>query len=206
MKADHQRFVSPLEITKLFQGLSPGNAKHFTGQSEAVGAAYVGRSIYKQHPSTRKERILMDTEQVQSTEVKITNHMINSMRSTKPWIRLLSVLGFIAVAFGVFMGIFMMAGGSLFPQTGGVYPTFFKGIIQILVSLLYIFPAMYLFKYSSAIGSFLHNRREIDMESALLYQKSFWKFVGIVSLILVIVSIIGIIAAIVIPLVMSYWY
>ncbi|MEF9475800.1 MAG: TIGR03936 family radical SAM-associated protein [Candidatus Mariimomonas ferrooxydans] len=32
------RFASPLEIVKRFQGLSPGNAKHFTGQSEAVGA------------------------------------------------------------------------------------------------------------------------------------------------------------------------
>jgi len=30
-------FASPLEIVKRFQGLSPGNAKHFTGQSEAVG-------------------------------------------------------------------------------------------------------------------------------------------------------------------------
>ncbi len=31
------RFASPPEIAKRFQGLSPGNAKHFTGQSEAAG-------------------------------------------------------------------------------------------------------------------------------------------------------------------------
>ncbi len=32
-----RRFASPLEIAKRFQGLSPGNAKHFTGQTEAAG-------------------------------------------------------------------------------------------------------------------------------------------------------------------------
>jgi len=140
----------------------------------------------------------MDMEQNQSAEAKVTNQMISYLRSTKPWTKFLSVLGFIMVAFSVLIGLLFMIGRNLFPQGA---PTFFVSIMYMLFSLIYLFPSIYLFKYSSSISRFLNTGREIDMEYALSYQKSFWKFVGIVSLIAIIIAVLGIIAAIVIPVV-----
>jgi len=142
----------------------------------------------------------MDMEQNQSAEAKVTNQMISYLRSTKPWTKFLSVLGFIMVAFSVLIGLVFMIGRNLFPQLNGA-PTFIVGIMYMLFSLIYLFPSIYLFKYSSSISRFLNTGREIDMESALSHQKSFWKFVGIVSLIAIIIAVLGIIAAIVIPVV-----
>lgn len=36
----------------------------------------------------------MDKAHIQSSELKITSHIIDSMRSTRPWAMFLSILGF----------------------------------------------------------------------------------------------------------------
>ena len=142
----------------------------------------------------------MDLEQVKPSETKMTNPMIHSLGSTRPWTKFLSILGFITVALSFLMGISMIFIIGFVPQPKGV-PTGLVGIIYVLLSLVYLFPSIYLFKYSSSIARFLNSKREIDMESALGYQKSFWKFTGIVGCIMIVIVILGILAAIIIPLV-----
>ena len=50
---------------------------------------------------------------------------------------------------------------------------------------------------------FCQNKKESELETAFSYQKSFWKFVGILSIITIVISIIGIVAAIMIPFLVS---
>jgi len=72
--------------------------------------------------------------------------------------------------------------------------------VQVVVFLLYLIPAYFLFKYSSAIGSLLRGGGVSALESALGYQKSFWKFSGVMTLIGLILAVLGIAAAILLPL------
>ncbi|MFO7570828.1 MAG: DUF5362 family protein [Smithellaceae bacterium] len=138
----------------------------------------------------------MNGEQViSSQELKFTAGMINSMRSTKPWTMFLAILGFISVGFMVILGVVILFAGSLFPQTDSFNFPAFMGLFYLLFAVLYFMPALFIFRYASAIGRFLKSQSEFEMESALASQKSFWKFVGILALIMVVVSIIGIIAA-----------
>jgi Tfp pilus assembly major pilin PilA len=143
----------------------------------------------------------MDGEQITSSEeLKITDNMISSMRSTKPWVRFLAIVGFIGIAFMVILGLLMLIfGGTLFPNKGNPYYSIIMGIFYLISSILYLMPVIYIFKYSSAIGRFLNNKKAFEMESALSCQKSFWKFAGMLCLIMFIIAIIGIIAAIAIP-------
>jgi hypothetical protein len=141
----------------------------------------------------------MDTNQSQNLEVRITNDMINSMRSTKPWTKLVSILGFIVVGFCALIGIIMMFGGGLIPHGDGM-SSVVTGIMYLIMSALYFVPSLYLLRYSSAVDKFINNMIESDMELALAYQKSFWKYVGIFSIVMLIISVIGIVAAIAIPM------
>ena len=59
--------------------------------------------------------------------------------------------------------------------------------------------ANWLYKYSSAISRFLGGGGATELGNELLYQKSFWKYVGIMVLISMIVAILGILAAVFIP-------
>jgi hypothetical protein len=146
----------------------------------------------------------MDGQQVESLAVRVTDRMINSMRPTKMWTKFLSIMGFIASGFMVLFGIIVFLAGILFPQAQGANIPPVTGLVYIIFSIFYIIPSIYLFKYSSALGRFLCDKMESELESALSYQKSFWKFTGIVCIIGMIIVVVGIVAAIVIPLMVKH--
>ncbi|HUF18392.1 MAG TPA: type II secretion system protein GspG [Thermoanaerobaculia bacterium] len=131
----------------------------------------------------------------------LTPAMIESLRRTKPWVRFLSVLGFIAAGFMVLAGlalavIAMVSEGPEFPGIFGLI----VGLLYFLLALLYIFPSLYLSRYATAIGRALRpGPKSSAVEEALGHQKSFWKFAGIMALVMLLLYIPGVMAAIAIP-------
>ena len=138
-------------------------------------------------------------EDAQAGGVKVTGSMIDSLRSTKPWTKLLSILGFVGTGLMILFGVgFMFFTNAFSHQKSG--SSAFAGLIYILFAVLYFVPAFYLFKYSSSLGNFLKSNGPADLESALAHQKSFWKFTGIVALIGVVLAALGVAAAFIIPM------
>jgi hypothetical protein len=136
------------------------------------------------------------------SELKVTSSMIESLRATKPWAQLLAILGFIAAFFMVFSGLFSYIGFSQVSHRdmGGPFPFFLISLVNVLMGVLYLIPSYLLLKYATAIGRLLDGGGQHSMEQALSYQKSFWKFVGILGLISMVFALLGIAAAIAIPL------
>jgi Family of unknown function (DUF5362) len=141
----------------------------------------------------------MDEQQVGSSSVTITDQMINSMQPTKMWTKFMSIMGFIMSGLIVLSGIFESLSSNLSSQAQGKYPPV-VGLVYIFFSIFYIIPSVYLFKSSSALGRFLGNKMASELESAFSYEKSFWKFVGIFCIVMITIAVIGIAAAIVIPI------
>ena len=129
----------------------------------------------------------------------ITEPMLISLHQTKPWVRLLSILGFIFIGFIVIKGIVNMFISSKASGEISFIPIFVMGAINLLMGLLYFFPTLFLFKFSSSIGRLLNGGGVKEMEETLSNQKAFWKFVGILTLITLGFAILGIVAAIIIP-------
>lgn len=127
--------------------------------------------------------------------------ILELMKQTKPWVRLISVLLFVSAGFGVLaIGVVLL--GGMMGGLGNVAdtPTMLMFVFQMLSMLLYLIPAYYLFKYASAIGTLLQGGGESDLEAALGYQKSFWRFSGILTLICLVLGALGVAAAILIPI------
>jgi len=128
---------------------------------------------------------------------RITPSMLLSLRQTKPWARFLAVLGFVGVFFMIIGGSLNMLGLTKIDHT---HPAFqlviMVGLANILFGVLYFFPVLFLLKYASSIGKLVNGGGSDEMEKALSYQKSFWKFIGILTLI---TFFLGISAAIIIP-------
>ena len=129
----------------------------------------------------------------------ILNYIMNSLRATKPWTRFLSILGFIGTGLTILMGLGMILGESFIPVSPNTPPLKYLGIFYILTSVFYLIPSIWLSRYSSAIGSFLKAGDSVQLGNAIAYQKSFWKFIGILALVCIIIAILGILAAIFIP-------
>ena len=144
----------------------------------------------------------MNANEEQAGGIMVTGSMIESLRSTKPWVKLLSVLGFISIGFMILIGIGFIVFSNMIPGQKGAPPAV-GGLIYLVMSLLYLFPTLHLYRYSSAIGKFLNSNAKEDMELALMQQKSFWKFIGIMTLITFVLGVLAIGAAIMIPMLMK---
>jgi hypothetical protein len=110
-------------------------------------------------------------------------------------VRLVSIIGFISAGFMILGGV---AGGVVGVLTGRpeaaalifIYP---------LMGLVYLVPSFYLFRFATRIGEYMQSGQEAQLELALDSQRSFWRFVGILSIIGIVLMVLGIAAAITIP-------
>jgi magnesium-transporting ATPase (P-type) len=138
------------------------------------------------------------------TDRAILNRINDTLRSTRPWTRFLSILGFIAAAILILSGIAMMLGKNFLPKATDSSALMLTGAINVAVSVFYWIPSIWLYKYSAAISRFLDGGGATELGNALLYQKSFWKYVGIIVLISMIVAILGILAAVFVPSLLTF--
>lgn len=110
---------------------------------------------------------------------------VRVLNETKPWVRFISVIMFIGSAFMILAGVIMMAGGAANMRGLGVLGGLgaVMGAVYLLMSLLYLIPAVLLWKYADGIAEHARQRTTRTLSYALEAQKSFWKFVGILTLI-----------------------
>ena len=59
------------------------------------------------------------------------------------------------------------------------------------MALLYLYPAVLLAKYASAIKRFRYSRAMPDLEAALRHQRYFWRFVGIIFIVMIAVMLLA---------------
>lgn len=133
----------------------------------------------------------------------VSSSTVAILAGTKPWVRFMSVLMWIGVGFmllvSAVMGVVSMLGVGKSVSSG---PLGGKEMIIICVlygvlAFVYIFPALKLWKYANRIGSLGATRSVADLDAALNEQRSFWKFVGVMTIIMIslyLVAIIGFVA------------
>lgn len=131
----------------------------------------------------------------------ITSSMLNAMQGTKPWVLLIGIVLMISAVFTLLgtvgiMGMSVVGVGGAGPGMGAMLGI---GIVYAVMGVVYILLAVYLFKYSSAIGRLLQSASVVDMEDALHSQRKFWKFSGILTAVMLVLMVLGLIAAMVIP-------
>ena len=119
----------------------------------------------------------------------------SALAGTKPWVRLISILGFISAGFMILGGL---AAGALGARMGMPEAAVLIFIYP-LMGLFYLVPSLYLFRFATRIGEYVQGGQEAQLELALESQRSFWRFVGILSLIAIVLTALGIAAAIAIP-------
>jgi hypothetical protein len=78
------------------------------------------------------------------------------------------------------MGLFMMTMGAALGNMGAM-GALGMGLLYLAFSAVYVYPSLTLFRYGRTIGSLLSSGSQTDLESAIGLQRSFWKFVGIVT-------------------------
>jgi hypothetical protein len=61
------------------------------------------------------------------------------------------------------------------------------GGLYLLLAFLYIFPGLYLWRYANAIDSLVNAPQSLTLEEAMKHQTSFWRFIGILTAVMLII-------------------
>ena len=129
---------------------------------------------------------------------------VHTMRQTKPWVRFISVMMFIGSGFMILGGLGAIVVGLIGAGMGeGMEATFlpFLGVLYIVMAFLYIIPAVYLWSYATRIGVLQQQKSLGNLASSLEPQKSFWRFVGILMLVVLVLYAVFFAIAMILPLI-----
>jgi hypothetical protein len=115
-----------------------------------------------------------------ATAAEVSETTVELLRQTRPWVMLLSIFAFVGSGLMAVVGLCLGA-WAMFAQ--GAKGQAAIGLIYVPLALFYIYPGIKLWGYSSAIARLMASRSIADLEDALGQQKSFWKFSGIASVV-----------------------
>ena len=110
----------------------------------------------------------------------------NYLKETAKWAKFLSIVGFVFI--GLFALVFInigLAGGTALAETGMPYGGSFI-IGPLLILGIYFYPLYKLFKFSQHAKNSLASTSSLELTHALSNLKSLYKFMGILTLIVVI--------------------
>lgn len=120
------------------------------------------------------------------SEIRLNNEAKAVLKEASKWASFLAVLGFIGIGFIVLMALFAGTIFSALPSSG--YGSVLGGIgftiAYLLVALLYFFPVMYLYKFAKNTKIGLLRDDEKVLTEAFTNLKSHYKFIGVLTIVM----------------------
>ena len=122
-------------------------------------------------------------------DAPVPGAVVQLLAQTRPWVKLTSVLVFVGMGLVVLAFVFIMtalgrAGRSDITRVATFVPF---GIVLVL----YIPPAVFLWQYAANIRRLQGGGGMRALEDALGSQKSFWKYVGVLAIMALVLYAIG---------------
>ena len=139
------------------------------------------------------------------TELTLNNDAISFLKETAKWTNFLAIMGFIGIGLLVIIALFVGTIFSALPEGTNPYSDIGAGVltfIYLLMAALYYFPVMYLYRFANKMKVALGRNDGENLTAAFMNLKSHYKFVGILTIVmlglyalLIILALIGGLAA-----------
>jgi len=146
----------------------------------------------------------MENSEIQQSSVLEKKEMILDTKSLaylteiRKWAKFLAILGFIFLGLLVLLGFIFLSVGSFFGSFLGGIERILIFFVYLAIGALYFFPIYYLLRFSIDIKKAIEKTEQRDITTAFEYLKSHYKFIGILTIVvLCLYFFIGIIALIV---------
>lgn len=123
------------------------------------------------------------------------------------WARFLAIIGFIMCGLIVLAGIFAGSFFSMFMSSGmqdfegmdGGVPAGMGGImavVYIIVALIYFFPCLFLYRFAKQMKTAIATNEQGALNSSFQNLKTLFRFMGILTIIMIVIYVIAILIAI----------
>lgn len=127
------------------------------------------------------------------------------LEETRRWAYFLSIIGFIGVGLMILVGVFIGSamnkyGGSTFASV----PAQMVSTVYMLIAIVYFFPILYLFRFAVRMKIGLHESNQESMNAAFKNMKSLFRFMGILSIIVISLYVVALISMLLFSAFRSY--
>jgi hypothetical protein len=130
------------------------------------------------------ENEITSTPQPEQTPLELPNESQFYLWETRKWGNFLGILGFIFVGLMVLGGIGMGMFSSALREYGNLgFPGFGFTLLYLLMALLYFFPILYIYRFSSHMKIALQTKSADELNLAFKNLKSNFRFVGILCIV-----------------------
>jgi hypothetical protein len=136
----------------------------------------------------------METESTSTKSLKLTDNSLIFMTEIVKWAKFLAICSFVGLGMMVLAGVGMII--LQFERQANGLSTVIMGIFYILMAVIYFFPAVYLYRFATASADAIEKLNEDTLEEGLENLKSFFRFTGILMIIMFSLYAVGIIAVI----------
>ena len=142
---------------------------------------------------------MMENPITQLEQLTLNNASRSFLKETAKWTYFLSIVGFVFVGLMVLVSFFAGALFSNLPNSEAMPFNFgpFMTIIYLVMALVYFFPILYLFKFSTKMKIALQSKIDEDLAVALENLKSHYKFVGVFTIIIISIYVLFFLLAII---------
>jgi hypothetical protein len=125
-------------------------------------------------------------------ELESLREILVPLKATRPWVKLVSVAGFVGAVLLVILGAI-----TFFSE---VKNATLMAVVYVLIGAVYVVPSLHLSRFASSIQELLRSRETPTLVRALEHQQKFWHFTGVLTLLVLALYAIGFLAVIVMVL------
>jgi hypothetical protein len=120
--------------------------------------------------------------ELDSDKLRINNSIKENLITAGKWARFLSIIGFIFTGIiGIFALVVLIS--SLATGYGGLF--LLMGVGYLVASVIMVFPSLYLIRYAISIEKGLNSNKQGEFDYAVQNMKSFFKFMGIYTIVVI---------------------
>lgn len=117
--------------------------------------------------------------------LEVTENSKNYLKTIASWSKFFAILTFVGIGIFVFVGLIMFAAGTFIESysTEFPFPIGYMSWFYIILAVVAFFPARYLLLFSQKAVNAIAANNTLEMENSFKNMKSYWKFMGIVTII-----------------------
>jgi len=128
---------------------------------------------------------------LQNRQLVLTYESVSYLQAIAKWTTFFSILGFVFIGIMVVFGLLMTTFMPTFFANSGYPFMSYLGFIYVVFALIYIMPVIYLYRFSTIAKKAISKNDSNDIITALKNLKSHFKFVGIITILILFLYLIG---------------
>lgn len=134
---------------------------------------------------------------LENKSIEIGQESLNHLNTTRKWAMFLAIMGFIFLGimllFGIIAGVFLSAFSEGMSSNG--LTGIMMGLFIIVMSAVYFFPILYLFRFSKHIAAAVQTLSKDDLYKAFKNLKSYFVYIGVLIIVVLSVYVVVLIVA-----------